>query len=217
MTKDYAPPSTTRGKTKPAGKSKAKAKPKAKASTKKSGAKAAPAPVPESRGRGKLFLSLAILIGGFAYGLYFLQSIPPAAPLEEDTQSVAKKQSQSVPKENEEKETQRFKFYDLLPQSEVVPPKVSTYQFKEKEQGESYYYVVQTGSFKSMADAEKQKATIAFQGLKGSIRSVESQSGTVWHRVSTGPFYTRTEMNAALDKLVAINIEPLVKKIKKDQ
>lgn len=224
MTKDYAPPSTTRGNSKSAGKSapktKAKGQAKTKAKPKKSGAQ-----VKNSRqsannqtsafGRAKLYFSLVVLVAAFGYGLYVLQSIPPAAPIAEKQPRAAAEPKKEVAAPVEEP-TQRFKFYDLLPESEVTPPKVSAYQFKEKEKGEKYYYIVQTGSFKSMADAERQKATIAFQGLKASIKSVESQSGTTWHRVSTGPFFTRTDMNSAVDKLVSINIEPLIKKIKKD-
>lgn len=210
MTKDYAPPSTTRKSgTKP---KKAEGKTRAK----KSGAQHTPPP-PEPKGKGKLFLGIAILIGAFAYSLYFLQSVPPAKPLPEDKQSITKKTTKT-PKVSEQpkEETTRFKFYDLLPESEVVPPKVSAYQFKEKNISDEYYYIVQTGSFKNKADAERQKATIAFQGLKGTIQTIESSSGTTWHRVSTGPFFTRTDMNSALDKLVSIDIEPLVKKIKKE-
>lgn len=215
MTKDYAPPSTTRKKS--TGKSNKSKPAPGKGKAKKSGAHQAPPP-PPPKAKGKLFFGLAILLGAFGYGLYFLQSVPPAAPLDEEPQKITKKKSVTKPEtKSQDEDTQRFKFYDLLPESEVVPPKVSAYQFKEKNKSETYYYIVQTGSFKNRADAERQKATIAFQGLKGSIKSVQSSSGTTWHRVSTGPFYTRTDMNSALDKLVAIDIEPLVKKIKKDQ
>jgi cell division protein FtsN len=55
---------------------------------------------------------------------------------------------------------------------------------------------------------------IAFQGLKADIRSITNEQGSTWHRVSTGPFYNRSKMNSALDKLVSMQIQPLVKKIK---
>ena len=56
---------------------------------------------------------------------------------------------------------------------------------------------------------------IAFQGLKADIKSVKNDQGSTWHRVSTGPFFNRSKMNSALDKLVSMQIQPLVKKIKK--
>ena len=74
---------------------------------------------------------------------------------------------------------------------------------------------MQTGSFRNKSDAERQKATVAFQGIKAKIKVITSDSGTKWYRVTAGPYTNRSKMNGALDKLVAINIQPLVKKTKK--
>ncbi|HTN35153.1 MAG TPA: SPOR domain-containing protein, partial [Marinobacter sp.] len=41
-------------------------------------------------------------------------------------------------------------------------------------------------------------------------------SGAVWYRVNVGPFTSRSQANAAVDKLVNINIQPLVRKIPKE-
>lgn len=209
MTKDYAKPSTTRtsasnGKKKPARK-----KSSATASGRR---KQAPPPPPK---RGKLIFVLALLIAGFGFGIYSLQKIPATITPEPTTKNPKKNVTTASPSATKAAPEQRFKFYDLLPESEVIPPKVDSYQFKEKSSSNDYYYVVQTGSFRSSADAERQKATIAFQGLKATIKPVQSAQGTTWYRVMTGPFYSRSEMNNVLDKLVAIQIEPLVKKVKK--
>ena len=207
MTKDYAKPSTTR---KPTSKTrKAPAKRPRKAGTKK-----ASTPPPSAPNKARLIPLLALLLGGFLYGLYALQSVPPSKnSVEQET--VKSNKTQKTPPAIQEVPAQRFKFYDILPESEIIPPKVDAYKFKEKNQSDSYYYLVQTGSFRSSADAEKQKATIAFQGIKARIKPIQSAQGSTWYRVITGPFNTRSEMNSALDKLVAIRIEPLVKKIKK--
>ncbi len=204
---DFAKPSTTR-----------KAAPKKAAGKGRSPSKKAPpkAPPPApSKGRGKLIVLLVLLLGGFAYTLYLLQSVPPAPVLPvTQEQAPQKKAAEKTSKPAEPEQTQRFKFYDLLPQSEIEAPEVDAYQFKERDAETVYNYVIQTGSFRSLADAERQKAMIAFQGLKADIKTVQNAQGTTWHRVSTGPFTSRSDMNNALDKLVAINIEPLVKKIK---
>lgn len=172
-------------------------------------------PPENKKTRTKLVLLLFVLLCGFAYALYLLQSVPP-------TQSPAPKASdkrsqgvpQSAPAQTQETPQQRFKFYDLLPESTVETPQVDAYTFKERGAEGATAYVIQTGSFRNAADAERQKATIAFQGLKAEIIRVQNAQGTTWHRVTTGPFQSRSEMNSALDKLVAINIEPLVKKVK---
>jgi len=213
MTQDYAKPSTTRKK----GKAKAQVKPGTTGRAKTKTRARTPKQVTPPPRRGKSIVSLVLLLGAFAYALYYLQSIPPTV----STPTVQKKQQidlsntvQKPPKTPTKAADQRFKFYDILPESEVIPPKVDAYQYKEKTQSDQYYYLVQTGSFRQIQDAERQKATIAFQGIKANIKTVQSSNGSVWHRVMTGPFYDRSQMNSALDKLVAINIEPLVKKIK---
>ncbi len=206
MTKDFAKPSTTR---------KAASK-KKKPVPKRPESKATPAP---QKSRAKLIAVLLVLLLGFGYGLYVLQGIPPTLENMESQSKTQEVTKASPPATNEQKESEndnikRFKFYDLLPESEVVAPKVEAYRYKEKNLSDDVYYIIQTGSFRSAQDAERQKAMIAFQGLKADIQTVQNAEGSTWHRVVTGPFYNRSEMNSALDKLVAIQIEPLVKKLK---
>ena len=211
MTRDYAKPSTTK---------KAAAKRRTKKPASKASAKKAPAPKANTEsGPNKtlhLFL-IAALLGGFGFALYKLAQVDDGDQVESTNTSKpaqaakpAATKKQVIPKPEA-----RFQFYDLLPNSEVETDTVDAYTFKEKGAEEEYLYMVQTGSFRSAADAERQKANIAFQGLKARIQTVTNDKGSTWHRVETGPFQSRSEMNAALDKLYAINIQPLVKKSKK--
>ncbi|MDX1635540.1 MAG: SPOR domain-containing protein, partial [Marinobacter sp.] len=113
------------------------------------------------------------------------------------------------------KEDGGFRFYDILPDSEVVPPKVEEYSPAPADPNTSY--LVQTGSFRSHQDAERQRAQIAFQGLRARVDRIDLDNGSTWYRVNVGPFDSRSQMNAAIDKLVAINIQPLVRRIPKKQ
>lgn len=210
MTKDYAKPSTTR-KTGSSGKSTASKKKKSPPK----GAQRAPETPNPSPKKGKLVALLLLLVGCFVYGIYALQQLPETKTVTEPSKPTQKPNKKSAAVKEAPTQEQRFKFYDLLPETEVIPPKVDTYTFKEKSLENDFFYVVQTGSFRSNTDAERQKATIAFQGLKAQIKPVTNAQGRTWYRVETGPFYSRSEMNSALDKLVNIGIEPLVKKIKK--
>lgn len=214
MTKDYAKPSTTRKPDKPKPKKKSGSRTGVKSKPKSGSAKNVSMPTSH---KGKSAFVLAILLGVFVYALYYLQKVPPTLT---NTDQEKPKQTNTISKPATSEETedkQRFKFYDLLRESKVVPPEVDAYHYKEKNQQDNYYYLVQTGSFRKIQDAERQKATIAFQGLKADIKTVENSNGSTWYRVMTGPFYDRSQMNSALDKLVSINIEPLVKKIKTDK
>jgi cell division protein FtsN len=219
MTQDFAKPSTTRKPGQAKKKNGLTDQPHARATQNKSKRKNAPI-MPEikpTQSKRQIFfiLTLLILLGAFAYGLYLLQAIPETHSISpEETKLKTKPDTKAETKTQKEPEN-RFNFYDILPQHEVIAPKVDAYQFKEKtEQGE-YYYMIQTGSFRNLKDAERQKAMIAFQGIKADIKSVVNEQGTTWYRVSTGPFYNRSKMNGALDKLVSMQIQPLVKKIKK--
>ncbi len=219
MTQDFAKPSTTRKPGQPKRKNGHADRPqlrKETAKTKRKNVIVNPQQRTTNPNRKVFFiLTLLVLLSAFIYGLYLLQSIPethsvPSTPAKPEKKPNIKNEPQTkAPAE------QRFNFYDLLPEHKVVPPKVDAYQFKDKADTGEFFYMIQTGSFKNLQDAERQKAMIAFQGLKAEIQSVTNEQGTTWHRVSTGPFYDRSKMNSAIDKLVAIHIQPLVKKIKK--
>jgi len=221
MTQDFAKPSTTR---KPGAKKPKSSSPSKKPTVKKTNRSKPKTTSSKTKAvtpkRGKFILSLLLLLGLFIYGLYFLQSIPPTQ-INKNTNSISKKIKPTLARPNKNKQPvakeKRFKFYDILPETEVIAPRVDEYHYREKNAIGDFYYMIQTGSFRNLKDAEKQKATIAFQGLKANITSVTNDSGTQWHRVMTGPFHNRSTMNGALDKLVSINIEPLVKKISKDK
>lgn len=219
MTQDFAKPSTTRKPGQAKKKNGRTERPHIREPKNKNNRKNIPImpdAKPKSSKRRTLFIiTLVILIGAFVYGLYLLQTIPETHSISvNDKKQNIKPEVKIEPKPQKEPEN-RFNFYDLLPKHEVIAPKVDAYQFKEKSDPGEYYYVIQTGSFRNLKDAERQKAMIAFQGLKADIQSVTNDQGTTWHRVSTGPFYNRSKMNAALDKLVSMQIQPLVKKIKK--
>jgi cell division protein FtsN len=48
-------------------------------------------------------------------------------------------------------------------------------------------YLMQCGSFRAASQAQKMKATIAFQGLEAQVRPSDGKSGR-WHRVILGPY-----------------------------
>ena len=162
----------------------------------------------------KWILSLAA-VGGFIGFIVYLNTLPdgqssaPVAPAKQTTEP--QKPATSPAKQDRER---NFRFYDMLPESEVVPPKVQEYAPNPTIQ--DFNYVVQSGSFRSQQDAERQRAQIAFQGLRASVQRIDLESGSVWYRVNVGPFESRSQMNAAVDKLVSINIQPLVRKIPKE-
>lgn len=54
-------------------------------------------------------------------------------------------------------------------------------------------FVIQAGSFKNPAAAEKLKAKLAFKGLQSKIEAAPTKGGDTWYRVVIGPLATQTE------------------------
>ncbi len=211
MTRDFAKPSTTREPDKrPKERSSGKKKPpsanskKPQKNTKMS----------KSSPNILIILACAAIISASAAGLYLLNKVPPTKSTTVETTTTTPEPKKLTPT-TEPEVKERFKFYDLLPESEVIPPKVDAYQYKEKGKEIQFEYILQTGSFRSPDDAERQRAMIGFQGLKARVEKVDVNESSTWYRVQVGPFTSRSKMNSAMDKLVAINIQPLVKKNKR--
>jgi len=165
----------------------------------------------------KWILSLAA-VGGFIGFIVYLNTLPTGQDaLSQNPQAKQQAQPKATEKPKPtpvQKQERDFRFYDMLPESEVVPPKVEEYTPGPAKQ--AFDYVVQSGSFRSKEDAERQRAQIAFQGLRAHVQHIVQDNGSEWYRVNVGPFTSRSQMNAAVDKLVTINIQPLVRKIPKE-
>ncbi|MBW7473047.1 SPOR domain-containing protein [Marinobacter sp. M216] len=210
MSRDYARKNRSASPSATSQKRRAKPSP----SPRKRTAPAAPARSQHGGLSVKWILSLAA-VGGFIGFIVYLNSLPTgSAP--QATQAPATKtessQSQTVAEPEEKKPG--FRFYEMLPESEVVPPKVDEYTPGPVKQ--DFTYLVQSGSFRSKGDAERQRAQIAFQGLRATVQRIDLDSGSIWYRVNVGPFTSRSQMNSAIDKLVSINIQPLIRKIPKE-
>ncbi|MEC7815776.1 MAG: SPOR domain-containing protein [Pseudomonadota bacterium] len=180
-------------------------------------ARARPAPSARAQHGGlslKWILSLAA-VGGFVGFIVYLNSLPTTSgPQQPSVTQPAPKPAEKSPGATAREDKPGFRFYEMLPESEVVPPKVEEYTPGPAQQ--EFNYLVQSGSFRSQEDAERQRAQIAFQGLRANIQRIDLDSGSVWYRVNVGPFTSRSQMNSAIDKLVSLNIQPLVRKIPKD-
>lgn len=217
MARDYAKKSRPTGKGAAAPRQKPAPRPKKAAQPKQS--------APNRAQPGSLSLkwifSLAV-VGCFVGFIVYLNTLPggepsPAPkPASNQPQTTAPQQApESVPGATTTKqEKQKFRFYDMLPESEVVTPEVNEYTPGPNIQ--DFDYVVQAGSFRSQQDAERLRAEIAFQGLRAHVQTVEQDNGSVWYRVNAGPFKSRSNMSSAVDKLVSIDIQPLVRKIPKE-
>jgi cell division protein FtsN len=70
-------------------------------------------------------------------------------------------------------------------------------------------YILQAGSFRKQADADRVRALIAMQGVESKISRVTIDSDT-WHRVRVGPITNLQKLEDTRSKLRQAQIEALV-------
>lgn len=181
-------------------------------------------PAPK-RGNKALRAGLALgLVALFVAGLYWLTSAAPpgnqatpavpAAP-ESATSGTqdATEASRKGPPESAQPSSE-YRFYRLLPETEVDPPDVSAYHSQPRESVDYSHFRLQAGSFRNAADADALRARLLLRGLPNVTTSrVVSAQGSVWYRVRLGPFSDRSALNKAQDALVRMNLSPLKVKV----
>ena len=107
----------------------------------------------------------------------------------------------------------KYEFYELLPKSEIRPTAVEEYKSTPKDAKLDKHYVLQAGSFRNAADAEKMRAQLLLSGLSNVHTSQSNGSNGLWYRVRLGPFDNRSVMNKAHDKLARMNINAMTVRI----
>jgi len=105
-----------------------------------------------------------------------------------------------------------YAFYDMLPKFEVVVPE------KEKDvhpdaravpETRRGTYVLQAGSYKNFADADRVRAQLALQGVESKVQKVSVDNDT-WHRIRIGPISNLDELNRLRTILRKADVDVLV-------
>nr|WP_297459750.1 SPOR domain-containing protein [uncultured Halomonas sp.] len=173
---------------------------------------------------------LAGLIAGFALSQYFQQTAPPVAtvmpkppssataPAADDASSP----SASQPEEPAKPRMPTFEFYTLLPESEVIAPKVEAYHSTPRPSEDAAAgdgtatadsFVLQAASFREANDAQRLAGRLEDLGLLAKITTVKANGDQTWHRVQVGPYQDTRELSRARDLMVTQGIEPLLIKL----
>ncbi len=108
---------------------------------------------------------------------------------------------------------EKYDFYEMLPNFEVVVPE------KDKDVKRDLpatakverpgVYVLQAGSYRNEADAERVRAQLSMQGIDAKVQRVAVDSD-VWHRVRIGPITKLDELNRLRRQLQAADVDALV-------
>ena len=108
---------------------------------------------------------------------------------------------------------EKYDFYEMLPKFEVVVPEkdkevksdVAT-AAKVERQG---VYVLQAGSYRNEADADRVRQQLSMQGIDAKVQRV-AVDADVWHRVRIGPITNLDQLNKLRKQLQAADVDALV-------
>src|SRR5262249_59350528 len=106
----------------------------------------------------------------------------------------------------------QYDFYEMLPKYEVVIPEKDKDPRPNNQAGpvnKPGAYVLQAGSFRNHADADRVKALLALQGVESKIEKVSVDKDT-WHRVRVGPISNLDKLEETRSKLRQAQIDALV-------
>lgn len=139
-------------------------------------------------------------------------AVPPAAV--NDTPPPA--EPRAAPSEKPPEPEERFSFYELLPQFEVVVPEIESSSGDNRGTAtieQPGVYVLQVGSFHALADADRMQARLALLGIESEIQRVMIDDD-VWHRVRIGPIRELGELNRVRRQLRDERIDTLVMELR---
>jgi cell division protein FtsN len=173
------------------------------------------------RGSPGGFSGPAGLIIGLALGLgvaavVYLKDHRLDAPAASAGRPLKKKSRANEPPEAAdavgEEPAKSYDFYDQLPKFEVVVPekdKEVRPDIKSVPETRRGTYVLQAGSYKNFADADRVRAKLALQGIESNVQKVSVDNDT-WHRIRIGPRFKLDELNRLRQILRKADVDVLV-------
>jgi cell division protein FtsN len=167
---------------------------------------------------GWMWMLFGLAIGlSVAFAIYRKDMLPepesrPVAQVPASmSTSLAPEEQAAEPAAEEDPPEERFTFYDMLPNFEVIIPEEEpdvSQDSKLEAVQEPGLYVLQAGSFAELADADRRRVELALQGIESRIQRVAIDDKT-YHRVRIGPLTNLDELNRVRSQLREANIDVL--------
>jgi cell division protein FtsN len=167
---------------------------------------------------GWMGLVCGLAMGLGVAGIVYIKDHRPGAPIAR-TGKVDKKRSRSneppdagTGDSGAEEPAKSYDFYDMLPKFEVVVPekdKDVRPDIKSVPETRRGTYVLQAGSYKNFADADRVRAKLALQGVESKVQKVSVDNDT-WHRIRIGPISKLDELNRLRQILRKADVDVLV-------
>jgi cell division protein FtsN len=159
-------------------------------------------------------LALGLAVAGFVYVKDHRADAPPP----HTTKPVKKPHANEPPEADAadagapEQPANNYEFYDKLPKFEVLVPekdKDVRPDLKPAPETRRGTYVLQAGSYKNFADADRVRAQLALQGIESKVQKVSVDNDT-WHRIRIGPITKLDELNRLRQILRKADVDVLV-------
>jgi cell division protein FtsN len=158
-----------------------------------------------------------LAVGLGVAGIVYIKDHRPDAPLTRTGKADKKKShanelADSEARDSSEEPAKSYDFYSQLPKFEVVVPekekdvRPDTKSVPETRRGT---YVLQAGSYKNFADADRVRAQLALQGVESKVQKVSVDNDT-WHRIRIGPISKLDELNRLRQILRKADVDVLV-------
>lgn len=169
------------------------------------------------------------LLGAFGVGIAWIQGTP--SPLPDPVAAIPKAERPAPPQPS-------FQFPNLLKETVVetsasrpLPPPAPRPEPPAREPvseppagpaagvaeatrpAPTGSYLLQVGSFKRAADAERMKAELALLGISTRVEAVTINNGDVYHRVRTGPYQGKQALEEARKTLKRHGKDPMAIKV----
>jgi cell division protein FtsN len=163
-----------------------------------------------------------LMLGIFLTALAWLKLGPTFPGIE--NQIAAQPQPTRPSKKSQTSEPeQRYDFYTILPEMEVLIPDEEIRRPEQKKQRSTSStsspisegnYMLQMGSFRRIKDAERRKAELAIIGIESTIQPVNSGTREALYRVRSGPYRSRKKIAKLRSLARQNNIDSLPIKLK---
>ena len=154
-------------------------------------------------------LVIGLVVGlGVGLALYYLDPRTPAPPATDATETGPASAREGAAEEPAD----RYDFYEMLPNFEVVVPEREAAVRRDAPAApveRAGAYVLQVGSYRKFEEADRVRAQLALQGIESKVQRVSVDNDT-WHRVRVGPISDLGELNRIRDRLREADMDLLV-------